>query len=81
VPPRGLWTTEDLVQGDTYSFVVRIWHEALDSEGHITAWRGSIDHVGSGERIHFDNLDQIAQFIRERVGLEGQRPRLSKKSD
>ena len=69
------------MQGDTYSFVVRIWHEALDSEGHIIVWRGSVDHVGSGERIHFDDLGQIAQFIQERVGLENQRSRFSEKSD
>ncbi len=64
---------EALLQGDTYSFVVRIWHEALDSEGHITTWRGSIDQVGDDERLYFHDLEQIVQFIQERVGLENQR--------
>ncbi len=64
---------EGLLQSDTYSFVIRIWHEALDSEGNITTWRGSIDHVGSSERVHFDDLNRIVQFIQERIGLENQR--------
>lgn len=61
------------MKADTYSFVIRIWHEALDSEGHITTWRGSIDHVGSDERLHFDDLARIVQFIQEQIGLESQR--------
>ena len=64
---------EALLQSDTYSFVVRIWHEALDSEGRIATWRGSIDYVGSDERAHFDDLGRIVQFIQEQVGLESQR--------
>ena len=63
------------MQDDTYSFVVRIWHEALDGDGRIVAWRGSIDHVGSGERAHFDDLDQMLEFIQRRVGLDGRRSR------
>ncbi len=62
---------------DTQSFVVRIWHEELDEQGHIVAWRGSADHVGSEQRFHFDDLDRLAQFIQERVGLahrQSQRP-------
>jgi len=63
------------LHSDTYSFVVRIWYEALDSEGNITAWRGSIDHIGDGERLNFDDLDRVVQFIQERVGLRGQHSR------
>lgn len=61
-----------MVQGDTHSFIVRIWHEALDREGNIIAWRGSIDHVGGGDRFYFDDLDRLVQFMREQVGLNGQ---------
>jgi hypothetical protein len=60
------------LQGDTYSFVIRIWHEAIDGEGHITTWRGSIDYVGGDERAHFDDLNRIVQFIQQQVGLESQ---------
>jgi len=63
------------LHGDTHSFVIRVWHEALDSQGNIVAWRGSIDHVGSDERIHFEDLDRIVKFIQEQVGLESRRSR------
>ncbi len=58
---------------DTQSFVVRIWHEELDEQGHIVAWRGSADHVGSDERFHFDDLERLVLFIQERVGLTHRR--------
>ena len=68
---------EARVQGDTYSFIVRIWHEALDSEGQIIEWRGSVDCVSSGERLHFYDLDRLVQFIQQRVGLESGRSRVA----
>ncbi len=58
------------MQDDTHSFVVRIWHEALDSEGHIAVWRGLVDHVGSGERRHFEDLGQLLGFIQSRAQLD-----------
>ena len=61
------------MQGDTFSFIVRIWHEALDGEGRVAVWRGSIDHVGNGEQAHFDDLDQMLQFIQQQIGLDGRR--------
>ncbi len=57
------------MQGDTHSFVVRIWHEAVDGKGHIIAWRGSIDYVGSGQRLYFYDLDGIVRFIQEQAEL------------
>ncbi len=63
------------MHGDTHSFVIRIWQEAMDSEGNITAWRGSIDHVGSGERLHFYDLDRVVHFIQQQVGLDDRRSR------
>lgn len=57
------------MEGDTQSFVVRIWHEATDSEGKIVAWRGFVDHVGSAKRLYFYDLDKIARFIQQEAGL------------
>lgn len=68
------------VQGDTHAFIVRIWHEALDDEGNIVAWRGSIDHVGSDNRLYFQDLDGIVRFIKERAGVNTKRSRFSWKS-
>ena len=54
---------------DTHSFIIRVWYEAQDSEGNILAWRGSIDHVGSENRLYFQDLDGIARFIQEQSGV------------
>ena len=63
------------MQGVTQAFIVRIWHEVLDDEGHIVAWRGSIEHVGSDERLYFQDLDRVVGFIQEQLGIEAKRPR------
>ena len=57
------------VRPSTHSFIIRIWHEAVDNEGNILTWRGSIEHVGSGERLNFSRLDEFTEFIREESGL------------
>jgi hypothetical protein len=74
VPPIlegiGALTIGDMtLENDTHSFVVRIWHEAVDKKGNFVVWRGSIDHVGSGRRLYFDDLDGIVRFIREVIGV------------
>ena len=57
------------MQQDTYSFVVRIWPEAADSRGQVLAWRGSVDSVSTGERIYFDEIEDVPAFIRKQIGL------------
>jgi hypothetical protein len=59
------------VSGDTFSFVLRIWSEAVDEHGTITVWRGSIEQVGAGERAYFCDLDEVARYIQEQIGLNG----------
>ncbi|MEW5960306.1 MAG: hypothetical protein AB1801_21480 [Chloroflexota bacterium] len=54
---------------ETFSFIVRIWPEAVDHEDRIIVWRGSIDQVGSDNRFYFNNLDQIGSFIQNQLGL------------
>ena len=58
------------MQNDTYSFVVRIWQESVDSDGNVVAWRGSIDDVGDGERTYFADLERILPFIRKQIGWQ-----------
>ena len=62
------------MQGDTHAFIVRIWHEELDSEGNGLAWRGSIQHVGSNKRLYFQDLEGILRFVREQTGINTQHP-------
>jgi hypothetical protein len=54
------------------SFIVRIWREQTEYEGALPEWRGSIEHVGSGQRAFFRDLDAIAAFMKphlEAIGL------------
>ncbi len=60
------------MQDDTHSFVIRIWHEEVDGEGRATIWRGSVNHVGSNQRLYVDTLEQIARFIQEQALLKEQ---------
>lgn len=53
---------------DTYSFVVRIWYEGTDPSSQQPLWRGSIEHVGAGQKRYFVNLDDISRYIQEHVG-------------
>jgi hypothetical protein len=57
------------MQGDTQSFVVRIWQEAVDGAGNTVAWRGSIDHVNSAKRLYFQDWDRFVHFIQEESGV------------
>lgn len=52
---------------DTHSFIVRIWHEGKDLAGHVTTWRGFIEHVGEGERRYFVDLSEVGRYICEHV--------------
>jgi hypothetical protein len=62
------------LQGDTHAFIVRIWHEELDSEGNGLAWRGSIQHVGSNQHLYFQDLEGILRFVREQTGIHSRNP-------
>jgi len=47
------------------SFVVRIWWE---QEGKHAIWRGWVQHAGSGEVHHFDQLARLLAFIQTHTG-------------
>jgi hypothetical protein len=55
-------------ESGTFSFVVRIWYEGTGPEGRPSLWRGSIEHVGDGQRRYFVDLDEIARYIEEHTG-------------
>lgn len=59
----------------TASFIVRIWHEPGGADAGDGEWRGSIEHVGSGQRRFFRELDVILQFLRphmEAIGIDAE---------
>jgi hypothetical protein len=67
----GLKTPENSVEEETHSFIIRIW-DIVDGPGKRPeeTWRGSIDYVGSGKRLYFNDLNSIATFIKEQVRAE-----------
>ncbi len=54
-------------QRQTVTFIVRIWAEYLENQS--PSWRGVIEFVTGGEKIHFADLNQMAEFIREETRL------------
>lgn len=61
------------MEDDNHSFVVRIWYERVDNDGKPTVWRGSIEHVSSGKRLHFYKLESVVCFIQEQARLNLER--------
>lgn len=57
------------LKSDEFAFIVRIWKDSNDSDGLVSGWHGSIDHVGSNQRLYFYQLESILQFVRERTGI------------
>ena len=60
------------MEEETHSFIIRIW-DAIDGPGNRPeeTWRGSIDYVGSGKRLYFNDLNSIASFIKEQIRADG----------
>ena len=58
------------MQGQNYSFVVRVWLESASGDGDIAMWRGSIEQVGSDYRAYFSGLDRIGHIIQTQIGRE-----------
>ena len=47
---------------DRHLFIVRLWRE--DSQAAPGGqWRGSAEHIPSGQRVHFVALDALSQFV------------------
>lgn len=49
----------------TASFIVRVWCEIGDARARsVPAWRGSIEHVPSGQRAFFQELEAVTTFMK-----------------
>jgi len=59
------------VDPEIHSFIVRIWKESREAPGAHSELRGSIDHVATGRRLYFRDLNGILRFIRENIGGGG----------
>lgn len=57
---------------DVHAFIVRIWHETDDGDESVFSWRGTVDHVRTGKRLYFHDLDTFLRFIAEQAGLRAE---------
>jgi len=54
-----------LLEDRCASFIVRVWCENGDAGlGSVRVWRGSIEHVTSGQRAFFQELDAVVAFMK-----------------
>lgn len=63
----------DLLESNTYSFIVKIWLEETVEEAGRATWRGHITHVPGGERRYLKDLDDVPAFMApylERMGVK-----------
>ena len=64
-----------LLEDRTAVFIVRVWCEGGDANNAVSEWRGSIEHVQSGQRTFFRHLEAIIEFIKpylENIGIDAQ---------
>jgi hypothetical protein len=56
---------------ERHSFIVKVWLEAQEGESRdeISLWRGRVTHVPSGLYYYFQDVDEIAHFIRSYLGV------------
>lgn len=64
-----------LLEDRTTAFIVRIWCERGDTSSLAPEWRGSVEHVHSGQRAFFRHLDAVIEFMKphlEGIGIDAQ---------
>jgi hypothetical protein len=62
----------------SHAFIVRVWMEPRDIKDSEPTWRGVIEHVGSGARVYFDQLEQIVGHLLpyvEAMGVKVDKPK------
>lgn len=61
-----------LFEDRSASFIVRVWCESGDARSRtVRAWRGSVEHVPSGQRAFFQELDAVIAFMKPHLAALG----------
>lgn len=55
------------------SFLVRLWQEP-DGDDYDAGWRGSVEHVQSGEKRLFGDVEALMAYLRAVAESEGTGP-------
>lgn len=52
-----------------FSFMVRIWREPnlVHPEQRIGAWQGEVEHVQTGDRWSFEDVETLLAFLRAQM--------------
>jgi len=64
-----------LLEDRTAVFIVRVWCERGDADSAMSEWRGSVEHVQSGQRVFFRHLEGVLDFMKphlEGIGIDAQ---------
>ncbi len=64
-----------LLEDRTAVFIVRVWCERGDADSALVEWRGSVEHVQSGQRVFFRHLEGVLDFMKphlEGIGIDAQ---------
>ncbi len=65
-----------LLEDRTAVFIVRIWCERGDADAAaMPEWRGSVEHMESGQRVFFRHLEAVADFMKvhlQGIGIDAQ---------
>jgi len=48
---------------DTQVFIVRFWRESRELAGAHPIWRGSVEHMPSGQRIYVKNFKEVERVM------------------
>lgn len=59
----------------TAVFIARIWCERGEDPDMAPEWRGSVEHVESGQRTYFRHLEAVLEFMKPHladIGVDAQ---------
>jgi len=53
------------------TFIIRLWtdNKTIDDE----VWRGTAEHIGSGQPRHFQTLDEFIYWLRQELAKTGEK--------
>jgi hypothetical protein len=55
---------------DTQVFIVRFWRESRELASAHPVWRGSVEHMPSGQRIYVKNFKEVESVMSSFVPRE-----------
>lgn len=57
------------IDDDRHAFVIRLWQEPREGDAADHRWRGTIEHIPSGNRSPVAEMADITSFINQRLQL------------